>query len=154
MKIIRSLLFITLILTAIGCREDNPNEIYYPFESESWQRFNILSFEHQVEKGDKPYEVVFFARHNKDFPYHTLDFNMVMNTPSGEERINEYRLKVKNRAGQFLGHCEEEICEVTIVLKKEIYFNKSGLLIIELENLTPRMKTPGLLGVGVRIEKR
>ena len=154
MKNIRNLLFITLILATIGCREDNPNEIYYPFQSESWQRFNILSFELQVEKADKPYEVVFFARHNLDFPYRSLDFNMVMNTPSGEERIKEYRLKVKNPAGKLLGKCENEICEVMVVLKKEIYFNKSGLLVIELENLTPRMKTPGLLGVGIRLEKR
>jgi len=154
MKIIKHLLFITLIFVAIGCRDDNPNEIYYPFQSESWQRFNILEFELQVEESEEAYEVVFFARHNQDFLYHSLDFNMVMNTPSGEERINEYKLKVKNRAGQLLGRCEDEICEVTIVLKKEIYFNKSGLLVIELENLTPRMETPGLLGVGIRIEKR
>ncbi len=154
MKKIRNLLFIAVILITIGCREDNPNEIYYPFQNESWERFNILSFELQVEKADKPYEIVFFARHNQDFPYNSLDFNMVMNTPSGEERIKEYRLKVKNHAGKFLGSCEDEICETTVKLKKEIYINKSGLLIIDLENLTPRMKTPGLLGVGIRLEKR
>ena len=154
MKKIFSLLLIAVILATIGCREDNPNEIYYPFQNEIWQRFNILSFELPVEKADKPYKIMLFARHNQDFPYKALDFNMVMNTPSGEERINEYRLKVKNRAGEFLGSCENEICEAAIILKKEIYITKSGLLLIELENLTPRIETPGLLGVGVRLEKR
>ncbi len=154
MKKILTLLFIAVILSTIGCQEDSPNEIYYPFNNEIWQRFNILSFELSIEKADKPYKIVLFARHNKDFPFKALDFNMVMNTPSGEERINEYRLKVKNRAGEFLGSCENEICEATIVLKKEIYITKSGLLLIELENLTPRLETPGLLGVGVRLEKR
>ena len=154
MKTIRNLIFIAFILVVIGCQEDQPNEVYYQFQNATWQRFNILGFEIQVEESDEPYKIIFFARHNQDFPYQALDFNMVMNTPSGEERINEYRLKVKSRAGKLLGNCDEEICEVAIVLKKEIYFNKSGLLVVDLENLTPRMETPGLLGVGVRIEKR
>ncbi len=154
MKKIRNLLFIVVILATIGCQEDNPDEIYYPFQNKIWQRFNILSLELPVEKADKPYKIVFFARHNQDFPYNTLDFNMIMNTPSGEERIKDYRLKVKTRAGELLGSCENKICETTVVLKKEIYISKSGLLVIELENLTPRMETPGLLGIGIRLEER
>jgi gliding motility-associated lipoprotein GldH len=136
-----------------GCRHKDPDGIYYPFKTHAWQRFNILKFELPVKRSEKPYTLVFFARHNEEYPYKSLDFSMIMNTPSGEERIREFQLMIRDADDKFLGTCEMEICEATIVLKKELYINKEGVLLIELENLIPRMETPGLLGVGIRMKQ-
>jgi len=149
----RSIFISILAIFILGCEQEKPNEIYYPFQDNTWQRFNILAFEIPVERSERPYEIIFFARHNKDFQFRNLDFNMVMNTPSGEERINEYRLKIKNSEGELLGSCDDGLCESSMVLKKTIYINQSGMLLLELENLTPKMKTPGLAGVGVRLQE-
>jgi len=146
---------ISLILFAFlpACQPDHPNEVYYPFRDQVWQRFNILSFELPVESSETPYRVLFFARHTREFPYQSLDFQMILRTPSGEERIREFQLSVRDSKEKFLGDWDGEQCEVSIILNRELVINKSGLLVIELENLIPRIETPGLLGVGIRLEQ-
>lgn len=146
-------LFLLLgIIILTGCRQDDPDGVYYPFKNRVWERFNILRFEIPVKKASDPCSVILFARYNQDFPYKSLDFHMVMNTPSGEERIREFQLKIRDTDNKFMGECANDICEVRLILKKELYINKEGMLLVELENLIPRMETPGLLGIGIRIE--
>lgn len=153
MKRLNALFILFSLILLSGCRQDDTEGIYYPFKNRIWERFNILKFEIPAKPSDKPYSVVLFARYNKDFPYRSLDFNMIMTTPSGEERIREFQLPIKDDQDRFLGTCDLEICEAKLVLKKEIYINKEGLLVVELENLIPRMETPGLLGIGVRLQR-
>lgn len=147
-----NLSFVLLALLVIsGCRWNQNETIYHPFADQMWDRFEKVSLEVPVKQSNHPVKVLFFARHTPDFPFRFLDFHMVMKTPSGEERINEYSLKIKDRNGQFLGSFQGDSCERVIPLKNELYINSDGVLRIEVENLTPRIKTPGLLGIGIRI---
>lgn len=154
MKYLNHFILIPALILFSGCRQDDPDGVYYPFKEHSWQRFNILKFELPVKQSERPYKVVFFARYDQDFPYPSLDFNMVMNTPTGEERISEFQLKIKDADDHFLGTCDQGIYEGSVILNKELYLNKGGMLLIEVENLIPKMETPGLLGVGIRLQKK
>jgi hypothetical protein len=107
-----------------------------------------------IEKTEKPYDISFFASCSKDFEYEELDFNMVMTTPSGEERIKEYQLRVKDKSGKFLGEFSGDSCVLFVSLKNGLTISKKGILKIEIENLIPRMETPGLFGVGIRLKLR
>ena len=77
---------------------------------------------------------------------------MVMNTPSGEERIHEYQLEVKSKSGDFSIECSKDSCQGMILLKREINIGKPGILKIEIENLTPHLSTTGIKGVGIRLK--
>lgn len=142
---------IMIAFLASGCNKEDHPELYHRFSDKSWARFNLLSFEIPVTN-ISPYDIYLFARFTPDFQYETLDFNMIMNTPAGEERIHEYQMKVKSKSGQFRIECEKDSCQGTIVLKKEIDFAKPGILKIEIENLTPRLTTEGVIGVGIRLK--
>lgn len=144
-----SILLTTLIT---GCFGRRTQEVYYPFKDKIWYRFNNLSFELPVKKTGKSYDVVFYIRLTREFEYQTFEFNMVMNTPSGEERIREYHIDVKDRSGNFLGKAEGDSLTAQVFLRKEITFSKEGTLRIEIENLIPKMRTYGILGAGVRLE--
>lgn len=153
MRLFAFLIFLILLLANSGCMPDERNEVYHQFQDQSWQRFNILSFELPVKASGSPQKVVVFIRHNEKFPYRRLDFHMIMRTPEGEERSREYSVPVRNDAEKPLGTCEDGNCEVSQVLKKDLHISSSGLLVIELENIIPRIETPGLLGIGIRLEK-
>lgn len=140
-------------MTLWGCSGERNDEVYHSFPDKTWHRFNLLQFEIPVEAGTKPVNVVFFARHDKSYPYDSLAFNMIMKTPSGEERVREFRLKVKDPEGNFLGTFQGDSCEIKLFLRKEMVVGQDGMLFIELENLVPRMRTTGLYGVGIRLEK-
>jgi gliding motility-associated lipoprotein GldH len=147
------LLLTTLfILSVPSCNKKSDNQYYHCFINHSWYRFNILQFEIPVEKSDQRFDVYLFIRHNRDYEFNTMDFNMVMTTPSGEERIREYQMNIRNKGGNFSGRFIGDSCEVSIALTSEMHFPKKGILTIKIENLIPRMETNGLLGVGIRMK--
>ncbi|MEI6682808.1 MAG: hypothetical protein WCO44_09275 [Bacteroidota bacterium] len=140
-----------LIFFVTGCRKPDSIELYHKFPDKTWARFNLLSFEIPVKNIEKPYDVILFVRFTPQFAYEKLGFNMVMNTPDGEERINQYDMNVKSKSGTFLGESCQDSCQQTIILKKELHISKAGVLKIEIENLTPRLITEGVMGVGIRM---
>ncbi|MCX6269214.1 MAG: hypothetical protein NTW16_17985 [Bacteroidetes bacterium] len=144
------LVSVLIVFLTSACGKVGNSELYHRFPEKSWARFNLLSFEMPVTKADS-YNIYLFARFTPEFQYETLDFNMIMNTPSGEERIKEYRMPVKSKSGEFCIDCSKDSCEGTILLKKELHLTKPGILKIEIENLAPRTTVAGVLGIGIRV---
>ena len=140
------------LIIVLSCSRAKPLELYHKFPDNQWQRFNYLSFETPVTEGGKDYNIVLFSRFNKDFNYETLDFNMILKTSEGEERIHEYQMKVKSPDGKFLGRQTGDSCQVELELKHGMRIGKPCMLKVELENLIPRMATGGILGLGIRVE--
>jgi gliding motility-associated lipoprotein GldH len=143
-----------LVILFSGCKKSRDYVLYYPLKQHFWARFNKLQFEIPLQPSLKGWDIYFFARHTKDYPFNNLDFNMIMNTPSGEERIREYHFEIKRKNGEFTGECTNDSCTATIALKKEIYLPEKGVLRLEFENLVPRLEVNGLLGVGIRMHPR
>ena len=139
-----------IVFPGSGCRKRENAALYHRFSDKSWARFNLLSFEIPVKKAES-YNIYLFARFAPGFQYETLDFNMIMNTPAGEERIKEYQMQVKSKSGEYCIECNKDSCQGTILLKRELDLAKPGILKIEIENLTPRLSTEGVLGVGIRL---
>lgn len=150
---LRVLLVGILVMLAVtpGCKTSTPNELYHFFQDNKWNRFNKLSFELTVEDASGPVDVIFFGNFTNDFAYETLDFNMILKTPSGEERINEYQLKIKNSDGSFSGKQIQSGYYYELALKRGLSPGKTGKMVIEIENLVPRLVTSGIEGVGVRL---
>jgi gliding motility-associated lipoprotein GldH len=123
---------------------------YYKFKDQTWPRFDILHLSLPVDVQRKTYDISLFIRHSKEYEFDALDFNMLMTTPSGEERIKEYHMNIKKKDGGFIGLCNNDSCEVTINLKRQILLTK-GVLTIEIENLVPRLEVKGLLSIGIRL---
>jgi gliding motility-associated lipoprotein GldH len=144
---------LTFLTTCTNLKTDEV-QMYHRFEHQAWYRFDILKFEVPIEKTEKPYDISFFASCSKYFEYEELDFNMIMTSPSGEERIKEYHLKIKDKSGKFPGEFVGDSCIFVVSLKKGLSISKKGILKIEIENLVPRMETRGLFGVGIRLKPR
>ncbi len=124
--------------------------VYHQFANHSWYRYDKLLFNVSVEEINKPYDIFLFARHSTGYEFDNLDFGIIMNTPSGEERINQYNFLIKKKFGGFSGVCNQDSCEATIAIKRGIIFSKKGVLKIEVENLVPRLEVKELYGVGIK----
>ncbi len=142
-------LFIVLIFS--GCKKNNEIVSYHKFNNRTWNRFEKIGFNIPVLNTNRRYDVYFFANYTKDYEFDNLKFNMIMTTPSGEERIKEYKLMLKNETGGFIGNCSQDSCTESIVLKKRLQIEKKGMLHIEIETLVPRLQVNNLLGIGIRL---
>ena len=152
MKKSRNLSLLIFTLYLLSCTHDHDVELFHKFPDQVWRRFTILQYEIPIESKQTSYDITFFIHLTKNYDYDYLDFNMIMTTPSGEERINEYHINIKGTGGTFLSQWKNDSCELTIPLKKSILLNK-GLLMIQIENLVPRLETKGLLGAGIRLHQ-
>ena len=142
-----------VMILSTGCGRNEEQQLYHRFPGNEWDRFNILSYKMPIKQKGM-YDVWFFTGFQPAFEYDTLNFNMVMNTPGGEERINEYKMAVKTRKGTFCIPCSKDSCSGSVLLKREISFGKPGVLKIEIENLTPRLRTENVLGAGIRVVRK
>jgi gliding motility-associated lipoprotein GldH len=140
-----------LLILLSGCKNNDEIINYHKFKNHTWDRFEKIRFDIPILNIDQPYDVFFFANHTKDYEFDNLEFNMIMTTPDGEERIKEYKFLLKNKTGGFTGNCNQDSCTVSISLKKGIRMEKKGMLRIEIETLVPRLKVTALLGVGIRM---
>jgi len=140
-----------ILLLFSGCKKNDEIIRYHKFNDRTWNRFEKIRFDIPILDNDKRYDVYFFANHTKDYEFDNLEFNMIMTTPSGEERIKEYKFLLKNKTGAFTGNCSQDSCTASIVLKKGLQIEKKGMLRIEIETLVPRLQVNALLGVGIRM---
>ena len=148
----KTVIFVLLTLFIFaGCKKNNEIISYHKFKDQTWNRFEKIRFDIPVMDIGKPYDVYFFASHTRAFEFDNLNFNMIMSTPSGEERIKEYTFLLKDKTGEFTGKCSTDSCVATVALKKGIYMEKKGMLRIEIEVLVPRLEIKALLGVGIRL---
>ena len=143
---------VLLIFTLAGCQQDNSVSQIRNFTDSTWQRFDFLNFDFQIEETDETYDIMVLLRTTEDFPSQSLIINLVMNLPSGEERIREYKLEVKDDDGEMLGEKKAGYYERFISIRKEMKFSEPGLLKFEIENLMSKYYTPGVAEIGIVLE--
>jgi len=142
---------ILIVLLLSGCKKNNEIISYHKFKDRIWNRFEKINFDIPILDVNKHYDVLFFANHTKDYEFDNLEFNMIMTTPDGEERIKEYKFLIKDKTGGFTGICNQDSCTESITLKKSLMMEKKGVLRIEIETLVPRLQVNALLGIGIRL---
>lgn len=145
---------LSVIFLLQACSSENSIEKRITFPAESWQRFDILKFEFPVTEPGKSYDFVFVLRCKKSFAYDDLPLNMVLNTPSGEERIREYKMPIKDLNGSFKGTYNGDTCVIEIVLKRNLYCSNKGVMKVEIENLNPKLETQGVFSSSLVLIKR
>jgi gliding motility-associated lipoprotein GldH len=151
MKLKAVIFILSLLFILSGCKKTDEIISYHKFKEHTWNRFEKIRFDIPVLDVEKSYDVYFFASHTREYEFDNLDFNMIMTTPAGEERIKEYTFLLKNKTGEFTGNCNQDSCMVTIALKKGLNLEKKGMLRIEIEALVPRLEINALLGIGIRL---
>ena len=146
------LLFILLSLLSCSRHEPAKQRIYFP--SASWQRYDILKFGLPVVENEMSCDIIFELKCKKSFAYDELPLNMVLDTPSGEQRIKEYLMQIRDKNGTLAGTLNGDTCTTRIFLKKNLYCSKKGVLKVEIENLNPRMETEGVFSASLILVKR
>jgi hypothetical protein len=60
-------------------------------------------------------------------------------------------MKVRSKEGIMEGEKSDNGRRISIVLKRQLNLADTGMLVIDIENLIPRLRTEGVRGIGVRL---
>lgn len=145
-------LFSMILLSS--CQKKTIFREFHEFENYQWGRFDKLKFEISIEEEGINADIILAVRHLEVYPYDDLPMNLILTTPTGEERIIEKTIVLKDESGKFKGSVAGSYWDQEEVLWKNFYFNHKGTYILELENLNPRPSIPGLVDLGLIVKKR
>lgn len=156
MKNMKKILFplALLLLFTYSCQQKKIYQERHKFDNYTWQRFDKLTFDIPIEKSGTTGDIVLTIRHITQYPYPNLPMYVILNTPSGEERILEKDIQLVDLTGDFKGDVAGDLWDVEETLWPGFYFTEAGTYKIEIENIIPKMGIPGLVDVGIYVKNK
>jgi gliding motility-associated lipoprotein GldH len=141
------LLFITSI-TFVSCDRGPVYENYLKMKNTVWDRFDIKQFDIPIAKPAKSYDITVVVKCTDQFTYDNLPFYVIITTPSGEERMREVNVPVREN-GKLITAPDGTNAEARMLLWKNISMADKGNCKITLENMIPKIQTEGIDEIGI-----
>ena len=122
-------------------------------ENNVWVRDQTIEFEPEIKDTATKYDVFIDVRHAEYYPYANLVVELNMIFPSGEERVKEHDLLIRNPDASFKGEAGGDIWDYSVPVYKNHTFNAIGKYKFSIRNVMPVHETPGLMEIGLTIKK-
>lgn len=147
-------IFVSLLVVLVlsGCSRSTLFKDYIKLDNVSWNRGNIIEFEVPIDENVVS-DYFLALRHHTYFSYDYIDVNITFYTPDGEMRSRNYHYNLKNEKAEWKGDGMGELWDINFPIRKNVKFNKSGICKVRIENIMPRMETPGIIEVGLIVKK-
>jgi gliding motility-associated lipoprotein GldH len=142
-----------IFFSVISCDSRTKFEQYQKFEKQTWHRFNIVKFEVPVTTTNDAFDMMLVIRHLPELKIKELPVNVTMYMPSGEMRSAEHIIKFTGDDGKPQSECLGDLCDLSFTFRQGFVFPETGKVRIEIENKWPRIELPGILEVGLMLQK-
>jgi gliding motility-associated lipoprotein GldH len=146
------LLFFTLGIIFSSCDRGPVFEKYLKMKDITWDRFDIKQFDIPIKESAKSYDITVFVRCTEQFQYDNLPFYVILTTPSGEERMREVTIPVRENS-KLIMDPKGNKPEMQLVLWKNIKIAEKGNCKITIENMIPKIQTEGIAEIGIVVTK-
>jgi gliding motility-associated lipoprotein GldH len=151
-RIISPALFLILAIAFTSCDKGPVSETYLTIKNSTWDRFDIKQFDIPVAEPAQTYDITLVVRCSDKFQYDKLPVYAIITTPSGEERMREVNVLVREN-GKMITQPEDTKSEARLVLWKGINMAEKGNCKITLENMIPKIQTDGIEEIGIVVTK-
>lgn len=144
-------MIVTLMLLA-GCKgRKTVFEEFTSFERNNWQKFNLLSYDFEIDAPGGDYDIFLLVRYNENFPEKFLVFNAELITSHGEQRLREYNLQLVGFEGNMLGAKSDGFYEAKKLLFKDLSFRETGKQLLEIQSMMKDYEVGGIEQIGLRV---
>ncbi len=140
-------------MVLLSCQGSTVFREFQKFENYTWGRFDKIIFNIPIEDEGIIADITLSIRYLEQYPYVDLPMNIILSTPSGEERIIEKTIMIKDTDGNFKGTVAGSYWDLEELLWDNFIFTKPGNYVIEIENLNPRPGIPALVDIGLIVKK-
>lgn len=144
-----------LLITLGSCQGFNKTmfEEHKKIEGLSWNRFDILKFSAELEKIEKPYDILINIRHLPQVQYEDMEINLTIYTASGDMRSVDYTIDFYDQEGNRLSNCMGDFCDLRATLREGFLFYEPGTVRFEVENKYTKLEMPGIIEVGLLLKE-
>jgi gliding motility-associated lipoprotein GldH len=152
-QILGIVLFFTLSFTLSSCSNKGPIfEKYLKMKDVTWDRFDVKQIEIPIEEEAQGYNIEVIVHCTEQFQYDDLPFYVILTTPSGEERMREVTVPIREK-GKLVMDTKADKAESRFMLWKNITISDKGKCKITFENMIPKIQTEGIDEIGIVVTK-
>jgi gliding motility-associated lipoprotein GldH len=150
-KLLAPLLLGLMILSSC-----NPSVIYekhIDIERITWNRFDIKTFEVDIQDISAGYDFYIAIRHHTDIPLKFITVKFTLHTPSGEIRTLEQKILLKDNEGNLLGDGMGDLWDLDQLLREDFHFTEPGICKVEISSTMSKADLPGIMQIGLIVKK-
>lgn len=152
MKNIFLLFFLAAFL--VSCGSKKISEQQKSFADKKWQRTQQLTYEFNITDTAATYNISAEVKHFDNFPFDRVQLAFSLEDPSGEKRISEHDLVIRNKQGQFLGKKIGDTIKMDFAIRNQYRFKAPGMAKVMLVNRQPSNVTEGIGGISIIVSKK
>ena len=156
MSYVRRILCLVLFIAALtGCDKNRVYEENQDIPDNNWQIKNVPQFSFVIEDTNVPYHIYFNVRNAIFYEFYNLYMWDELIGPDGrtlDVKLHEMYLMDK-KTGEPLGEGAGDIFDHQFLAIKNFKFPQAGTYKIRLKQYMRKDPLPGIMAVGVRVEK-
>ncbi|MFA8435931.1 MAG: gliding motility lipoprotein GldH [Marinifilaceae bacterium] len=140
-----------LILSS--CDSNRVFEDYVKIPDSKWDREHIVSFEVNITDTLNPHNLYVDVRNSGKYTKANLWLFIRTISPKGEVVKDTFNCPLADETGRWYGSGFGDIFDSQFLLKTRVVFPHSGTYVFEYEQGMREKKIPGIVDVGLRVEK-
>jgi gliding motility-associated lipoprotein GldH len=149
----RVLLFFLGLLSLTACDPSAVLDENVKLPENQWALNNVVRLEADINDTVIPHNIYINVRNAGGYSFSNLFLFMNTYTPDGKFARDTIEVTLADERGQWLGDGMGDIWDNRILFKKNFVFPQSGKYRFELEQAMRVNPLPGIMDVGIRIEK-
>jgi len=149
-------LLLLLLFVLIGFSSCSPRKIYekhIDIERITWNRFDVKTFQVDIKDISSSYDFYIAIRHHTEVPFKFITTKFTLYTPSGEVRMLDVEINLKDKEGKLLGDGMGDLWDVVRLAREDFVFTEPGICTIEVSSTMSQADLPGILQVGLIVKK-
>ena len=149
------LTIIAVSVSLLACQSEN--RIYIEHQELSpeleWLKKDIREFELPIDDNSIAYNMSLSFRYATGYQYQTANVKVTETSPSGNETVNEYELKVREANGDYIGEAGFDIWDSEHMVEPNKTYKETGTYKYVIEQNTPVDPLNFAMEIGVILDK-
>jgi gliding motility-associated lipoprotein GldH len=149
-------LIVAFLAGLMGLTSCSPGKIYEKHldnDRITWNRFDVKTFKVDIKDISEKYDFYVAFRHVTDVPFRFITIKFTLYTPSGERRILEQKIFLKDKEGNLLGNGMGDLWDLNQLVRENFEFTEPGVCTVEVSSTMSQADLPGIMQVGLIVEK-
>ncbi len=152
----RVFFYLSIVLLLVSC---NKNKVYFSdsvsFEETGyWERFDHVNFDVPIEKTNFNYDLVLDIEYDSKIDYDIIPLHVIMNTLDGEERIREFKIRIKDGSGTHRGEqLKSGNYVISHVIRQNFSMSEPNSINVDIENFYPKFQIPYIKNISIKLIK-
>ena len=118
-----------------------------------WLKKDVREFEVPVESTDQLYDLSLSFRYANGYRFQVARVKVTQISPSGEETVNEYELKVRDEQGDYIGEAGYDIWDSEHLVEESKQFEESGIYTFKIEHAMAQNPLNYAMEIGVILDE-